>query len=393
VTYLIRRLLAEDAPAAYRLGAVAFGYADETPPTMPEPGAPPPAGRHSWGAFDPDGRLIAKAVDVEHHNWYGGRLVPACGVAGVAVAVEMRGQRVAQDLLTHLLAEARARGAVISTLYGTTPVPYRRLGYEEIGALHTWALPTLALAGLRVPAGLTTRAATGADVPVIADVYRRVARAGKGVKDRRDNPEILGDYHGTSLAIDADGIVQGFCTWDRSGGYGADGVVAVEDLVALTAPALTALLALIGTWAPVAPRLLLSLPPGDPAFALIPATVGVPHARRPWMLRVIDVAGAVAARGWPAYVHGSADLAIDDPVCPWNSGEFRLIIEGGTGRLEPGGTGAIRIGPRGLAALYAGGTTIDAMCRSGLLGAEAVTGNTFLEAVTAGPAPVLRDYF
>ncbi len=393
MTYEIRALTAEDAPASYRMGAVAFGYANEPVPPMPEPGTPPPPGRHAWGAFAPDGRLLAKAIDLEHHNWYGGRLVPAAGIAGVAVAVEARGQGLAQTVLTHLLGAARTRGAVISTLYGTTPVPYRRLGWEEVGALHTWSLPTTALAAMRVPAGYTTRGATEGDVPAIFDLYRRVAAAGNGVKDRAEDPDVLTDYHGTSLALDGDGMLQGFCTWDRSDGYGRDGKLAVDDLVALTEPALTTLLAMIGSWAQVAPHLTLSLPPHDPAFSIMPLSVGTVSSRRPWMLRVIDAPAGIAARGWPTWIDGSVDLHIDDSVCPWNAGAFRLIVSDGSGRLEAGGTGAVRLGARGLAALYAGAASIDVLRRAGLIAGGDPSTDGFLQAATAGPAPTLRDYF
>lgn len=392
VTYEIREVPAGDA-AAYRLGSVAFGYADEPAPPAPAPDARQPKGRVSWGVFAGDGSLVAKAVDLEHHNWYGGRLVPASGIAGVAVAVEERGQGHARRVLSHLLAAARDRGAMISTLYGTTPVPYRRLGWEEIDALYAWSVPTLALAGLRVPAGYGIAAATESDVPAIFELFRSVARAGNGVRDRVPDPDFLADHHGTTIALDADGAIAGFCTWDRAGGYGADGTVTVDDLVALTEPALTALLATIGTWAAVAPHLIVRLPPRDPAFSLIPMSIGAPHSRRPWMLRVIDAPSAIAARGWPSLVSGSVDLQIDDPTCPWNSGAFRLTVEGGNGRLSPGGAGTVTVGPRGLATLYAGAASPDVLRRAGLLAGGDASTDEFLRAATAGPAPTLRDYF
>jgi predicted acetyltransferase len=393
VTHEIRPLRAEDAPIAYRLGAIAFGYTDEPEPPFPAPGTPPPAGRRSYGAFDPDGLLLAKAVDIEQHNWYGGRPVPASGVAGVAVAVEQRGRGLAQEILTHLLTEARARGAAISTLYGSTPLPYQRLGYEEIGARYTWSLPTEILSRVRVPAGYATRAATEADLTAIFDLYREVARAGNGVWDRVTDPAVLTDYHGTTLALDADGVIQGFCSWDRTGGYAAEGRLAVEDLVARTEPALRTLLATLGTWAPVAPRLEVVLPPRDPAFSVLPLSVGTVTSYRPWMLRVIDAAAAFGARGWPAYVRGSLDLLVDDAVCPWNAGTFRLAIDGGDAEVSPGGDGGLRIGARGLAAVFAGGTTAAVLRRAGLLPDADAGTDMFLDAIMSGPQPVMRDYF
>ena len=91
-------------------------------------------GRVNWGVFD-GSRLVARATDREQSQWFGGRLVPACGIAGVAVAPELRGRGLARTVLTRLLHHARDRGARVAALFGTAPGPYRRLGCEEVGAM------------------------------------------------------------------------------------------------------------------------------------------------------------------------------------------------------------------------------------------------------------------
>ncbi len=378
----------DDETASFRLGSVAFGYADQ--PAPPPSTEFPPSGCTFWGAFTPSGEMVAKAIDIHHHHWYGESLVPGAGIAGVAVAPEMRSQGLARLVLTGLLAGARERGALISTLYATIPVPYRRTGWEEAGALQTWRLPTASLATLTTPAGWIARAATAVDVPSMVELFRQTAATGPGTLDR-DSFD-LGDYHGASIAIDPDGVTSGFCLWDRSGGYGADGTLSVHLLIARSEPALTTLLAMIGSWSSVAPHTILDLAPDDPAFLLIPMTIGAPLSRRPWMLRVVDAPAAVAARNWPALVDGSADLLIEDPVCPWNSGTFRFTVSGGVGSLEPGGSATVRIGSRGLAALYAGASTPTILRRAGLLDGDTAT-DAFLQAATAGPPPTMRSYF
>jgi hypothetical protein len=85
------------------------------------------------------------------------------------------------------------------------------------------------------------------------------------------------------------------------------------------------------------------------------------------MLRVLDARAAVAARGWPPHATGSADLELDDDVCPWNSGAHRLVLEGGSARLEPRGTGAVRLTTRGFAVLYAGAAGPAVLRRPGML--------------------------
>src|SRR5215831_4386896 len=102
MSYVVRLLTVDDGAAAWGLSSVAFGYTDRT---MPEGWGAEQPGRRAFGAFDADGRLVAKAIDREQSHWFGGRLVPGSGVAGVAVMPELRGRGVAGVILRHLLAD------------------------------------------------------------------------------------------------------------------------------------------------------------------------------------------------------------------------------------------------------------------------------------------------
>jgi predicted acetyltransferase len=390
----VRRLTAEEQPAAFNLGAIAFGYADRT---MPADWSSDTPGRHTWGGFE-QGRLVAKAVDREQGHWFGGRLVPACGVAGVAVEAEQRGRGLARRVLTRLLGGARERGGLVSTLFPTTPFPYRALGWEVCGA-QTWtALPSATIAGIKVPQGLSVRPAVEADVANLQRLYRDLARAGTAMLDRGgpawsgERGRYLPEYDGVTVAEDDDGIV-GYASWDREPGYRATGCVTVDDFVSTTPEATLALLAMLGGWSAVAPTIKLKLSIMD---CVTIATAGL-HAsvddRRPWMLRIVDAPGAIAARGWSPHLRGEVDLELDDPECPWNAGAYRLVLDQGEARLERGGTGgAARLGPRGFALWYAGAATPDLLRRTGLLTGDA-SGDALLAVATAGPAAQLLDYF
>ena len=100
---------------------------------------PPPAEAREWfvrGGIENArlARLGAKAVggllEIPMGQWFGGRSVPMLGLAGVAVAPEARGKRVAWALVTHALREARQRGIALSALYPATLTLYRACGYE-----------------------------------------------------------------------------------------------------------------------------------------------------------------------------------------------------------------------------------------------------------------------
>jgi predicted acetyltransferase len=391
--YDIRPLTPDDQAAAWRLGSIAFGYTDRA---MPDGWTSDTPGRHTWGAFD-DGRLVAKAVDREQGHWFGGRLVPASGVAGVAVTAELRAQGLAQLVLTRLLSAARDRGAAISTLFPTTPFPYRRVGWEECGALMWAAVPTPTLAAIHAPQGIWLRPAMPDDLPTIRGLYRDAARAGTAMLDRsgpawdREPDAYLTEYDGVSVAVADDGTVVGYASWDRGPGYGLAGSLTVDDLIATSPRATQALLSVLGGWAAVAPTVRLKVCPGPVVLATAAGNAPIDD-RRPWMLRVVNAAEAIAARGWSSHLAGTVELELVDDVCPWNSGAYRLVLDGGEGRLERGGSGGPRFTPRGLALWYAGAAPIDVLRRAGVL-----TGDThddeLLQLATAGPAPHVLDYF
>ncbi|WP_169789709.1 GNAT family N-acetyltransferase [Actinoplanes subtropicus] len=396
MTYRIRLLGTEDQRLAWELGSLAFGYHGQP---MPEDWASERPGRRTFGVFDSAGRLVAKAVDREQGQWFGGRVVPASGVAGVATAAELRGRGLGRLVLTRLLREARERGAVISTLFDTTAGPYRALGWEEVGALVYYAVPTRVLAEIRADAGTTLRPATEADIPTVGEIYREVARAGTGMMERSGPAfgatpaQLLADYDGLTVAVDGTGAIVGYARWDRGPGYDESGRLTVDDLIGLTPEATRTLLAMLGGWASVAPTTAIRLGTADPVWSLLARGDAKPESAQPWMLRLVDAPGAVAARGWPRLLTGEVDLELTDDVCPWNQGRHRLVLEGGKGRLEPGGAGTVRLTPRGLASWYAGAATPRQLRRSGFLtGGDAGT-DELLHAATAGPVPTLHNYF
>lgn len=390
--YDVRLLTENDAEAAWRLGSMAFGYHAET---MPENfGAIP--GRTSWGIFD-SGRLLAKAVDRDQKQWFGGRAVPTSGVAGVAVVPELRRGGLGRMVLTRLLAGARERGAAISTLFPSTPFPYRRVGWEEVGALTYLSLPTASLGAVVPPEKTRLRPATAADVPDIYRLYHDMARASTGMMDRHGPlftatpEELVKAFDGVTVAVGPSGSIDGYATWNRSPGSDASSKVTAYDLIGATGEATAALLSMFAGWASVAPTTVLRLAYPDPALLLVATSQSSIQSRQPWMLRIVDAPLAVSSRGWPSHLSGSVSIELVDAACPWNAGAFTLSLSAGAGLLEPGGSATVRFTERGLAAWYAG------VSPSVLRRADLLTGSTdadaFLAAATAGPPPALHDYF
>jgi hypothetical protein len=144
------------------------------------------------------------------------------------------------------------------------------------------------------------------------------------------------------------------------------------------------------------------VPPADPVAWLTREPDVALSVREPWMLRVIDAAGAVAGRGFPAAVGAAVPLRIDDQHLPANTGRWTLEVSGGRGSLtpdssitrhpgSPGAPGPVTLGARGFAALYAG-VPMATLRRAGLAAGGDVRADDALDAAFAGPAFMLEDF-
>ncbi|MFJ5596912.1 enhanced intracellular survival protein Eis [Micromonospora parva] len=394
-TVHVRELTTDDLDAAWELGRFAFG----SDPQRPASTSVDVPGLTRYGAFDDAGRLVGKAVDLHHDQWWSGRAVPAADVAGVAVAPEARGRGVARALLTTLLRGARERGAAVSALYPTVAAPYRACGWEAAGVLRTLNLATAALPRHRPAAHLSVRAGTPADLAAVADLYEQVARHRNGMLTRRGT---LYDFFaadgGLPVAgltlVEADGELVGYATWQRGRGYGADSVLTVDEALATTAEAARELVGVLGSWASVAPTVRLCPLDGDAVSVQLPLESAREHERDLWMHRPVDVARAVGARGWPVHARGVVDFHLIDPLAEWNTGTWRLAVADGAAELTRVDAEAdLRLDVRGFALLYAGAAHARSVAQAGLLHSAADADPAALDLLGVGGPAQLLDYF
>ncbi|PFG41737.1 putative acetyltransferase [Isoptericola jiangsuensis] len=346
MTLEIRRSVIDDVPAARRLGAEAFGV-PTTPPPDPDPADWPRPNTRPWTATD-DGEVVATLAVRSFTSWFHGARVPTAGFAGVTVAAEHRGSGLLRPLMEAALAEARDLGEQVSTLYPSSAGIYRGLGYEVVGAFEDVTIPMAALAAVAPAAGVRTRRATAADVPAIRRVYETWASAQNGPLTRRERPftmepdEMVGadaDLTGVSLAVRGSGAgeVLGFASWSRGRGYDRTTTMEVEDLVALTPDAARALWRTLGSFASVVGQVQVCTSGGwsgvDVARLVLPdhAATSVP---RPYMLRLLDVPGALAGSRVPP-VAARVPFAVTDPRTPDLEGAWTLEAADGRVRVLP----------------------------------------------------------
>ncbi|MEU4742027.1 GNAT family N-acetyltransferase, partial [Actinosynnema sp. NPDC023658] len=281
----IRELTGDDVGQADRLRRVAFG-------SIEEPSLRP--GRRGLAA-ELDGRVAGLLTIRDFHQFYGGATVPSGGVGGVAVEPSARGRGVAGALLDAALRDMRERGQPLSVLYATTPAVYRSRGWERAGVLEWLDLPLD-----RVPTGarIDARPAVEGDVRALHACYCDVASTVDGMLDRSppafDLAEVL-ELDVVSVVPGHDGEVRGYLAAER----GPRGL-RVYDLVGRDAATQRALLAELGSWAAVLDRA--SVLVTDPAITGLLTDQAIEHTvtTSAWLLRVVDLPAAVAARGWPA---------------------------------------------------------------------------------------------
>jgi predicted acetyltransferase len=113
-----------------------------------------------------------------------------------------------------------------------------------------------------------------------------------------------------------------------------------------------------------------------------------------WMLRLLDAPAAIAGRGFPPGVSLSVPLAVSDPQLPANAGDWQLEVSDARAaltRARPGAGAPLRLGARGLAALYAG-TPLATLRRVGLAAGGTPAADAALNAAFAA-TPYMTDSF
>lgn len=381
-----------DDEQIYEVARLAFGG-----PREPEP-------RSLWSnqkgwhglVAEVDGRIGGIMKAREYQQFFGGVAVPMGGLASVAVAPAGRGQGVANALIDAIMPEMRDRGQCVSALYPSVPPLYRGRGWEQTGNYERVTLRPELFALLPKPAErLVMRRATEEHLPALHDCYLRFAATVDGMLDRSTAAfqlEKLLELDIIEVAVREDGTVRGYLTGERPEGD----KITIHDLVADDRDTALGLFANLARWDGILTEISLRI--NDPAWWQLLMTLPVVHDVRnhPWMLRVVDLPAAVAARGWPvaAYLAPvSVDIEVIDEHAPWQAGRHRLVADGGKVVCEPGGEGTVRLQARALGPWYAGSADTAMLRRGGLLDGDA-TAARVLDLLTGAPrVPRMADSF
>ncbi|MEU4331730.1 GNAT family N-acetyltransferase [Nonomuraea dietziae] len=335
------------------------------------------------GVFD-GSRLAAAARLPGFTQWWHGRPQPMAGVAGVVVNPEDRGRGVGRQLMRAVLARAAELGEAVSALYPATTQIYRSLGWEHAGAENAVTLSPEALRTIRPTEPVKIRRMGPDDAAEVIAILGRVHAANRASGpicwDESSWRRFLGAKDDFLYLAD-DGFVA--YSWE-------DGDISVDNLVAGSEATARALWSLVGTSSSIATKVSAVVAPDDPVLWLLRERTKEELKQVRWMFRVVDVAEAVARRGFPSVLSADALITVDDPERPANTGTWRLEVSGGSGTASAAEGEGARFTVNGLSALYAG-VPVSTLRLSGMLsGTDAF--DEALAAAFAGPAHMI-DYF
>ncbi|MDX8056737.1 GNAT family N-acetyltransferase [Lentzea sp. BCCO 10_0798] len=383
----IREFTEDDRDAVFRLRRVAFNGTKPSGPLL-RPGS------HGLLA-EIDGRVAGVLGIGSYAQFYGGAAVPMGGIGGVAVDGAYRGRGIANALLDAALITMREHGQPLSVLYATVPTLYRRRGWERTGVLEWVELPMDRLLTVAKPAEpIPSRPAEQSDLPALHECYLEVARTIDGMADRRpprmDVDKVL-EMDLVTVLPGPNGL-RGYLTATREPG-GDMGRLKVHDLIGVDVDAQLTLLASLASWAGTLEAVDLRIT--DPAtlnfLGGTPLRYSVSTST--WMQRVVDLPAAVAARGWPRLANAAVDLEVVDDHAPWHAGLQRVVVEDGSVRVEPGGTGAVRLHARALGPWFSGAQNTHALRRAGLLEGDPADAVVLDQLTGASGIPRLADFF
>jgi predicted acetyltransferase len=344
-----------------------------------------------------DGEIVGGYGLLPVGQLFGGRSVPARGVTAVAVHPAWRRRGVAAALMRDCISLTREQDAALAPLHAATVRLYRRWGWEVCSQTLRQIVRTPALTGLSG----SGRVRSKPDRAAVEAMRRAHLAQWDGPLDRPDwylsvewdpaEAEPLrseyGWYEGDQLT--------GFVRYESERQPGSWIRLRVQEFIFTTHDALRGLLGFLGGQDSQSSDVVFvhsAVTDASPLLWLLPE----PHRDIEvqgficWMQRIVNIDRALSARGWPARAAGRVDLEVTDPV----TGVERVVleVEGGSGRVTPGGTGAIRCGIGALSAWYSSALRAHDAVRLGLLEGDQ-TAISAMDGLIAGGRPWLPDFF
>jgi predicted acetyltransferase len=334
-------------------------------------------------------QIIGGLAIVPLGQWYNAACVPMAGIAAVGIAPDYRGQGAALTLLQHMLQELHDRGTPISVLYSAAQPLYRKVGYEQSGAVCTWQVPTATIQVKNYALPIQPIEPT---VASFDRLYQQQAQRTNGYLDRNsfiwkellDPPGSIPPY---AYQIGSSDAPEGYLIFKQQ-----QNLISVRDWVLLTPEALQRFWTFLADHGSQVESVQWRSSIVDPLGFVLPEQTAKVDSYSCWMLRIVNVREALEKRNYLPAVGGELHFDIHDDLLPGNNGKFSLTVTDGKGTVTQGGRGEIRLNVRALSSLYTGLFTAHQLQLAGSLEGSA----TALEAVTrifSAASPWMQDFF
>ncbi|MBE9010894.1 GNAT family N-acetyltransferase [Pseudanabaenaceae cyanobacterium LEGE 13415] len=327
-----------------------------------------------------DGEIAGGLGMLSLGQWYNGANIPMIGIAGVGIAPEYRGKGTAIALMRSVLEELYTKETPISVLFSAAQPLYRKLGYEQSGALCTWEVDTHTIQSqehtLKVQA-------LNLDSDLFEKLYNQQAHLNQGFLDR--NSVIWQNIKDTPIyAYQFEN--EGYIIFEQKENY-----INIKDWVLLTPAAVRQFWTFLSNHRSQIDRIEWKSSPVDALNLCLPDQTAKLKWLRCWMLRIVHLQQALQRRNYPN-INAELHLDIQDSMLPNNQGKFILTVENGRGIITSGGRGELALEIRSLSPLYTGLFTAEQLAQTGRLSGTPEAIQTATQ-IFASSTPWMPDFF
>ncbi|UER54775.1 GNAT family N-acetyltransferase [Kineosporiaceae bacterium SCSIO 59966] len=314
----------------------------------------------------------------------GGAQVPTAGLTWVGVHPQHRRRGLLTAMVRHHLHAVHEAGREpVSALWAAEPAIYGRFGYGQASAGLRFTLPRRAgLHEVDGTEGLTVsveKADVEAHTGLVADLYDAVRARRPGMVSRDgdlarrvllDPPAWRDGAERLRLLVvrDGDGAPRGYALFRRKEKWeeaGPRGEVLVREAHAVDAAATRVLWARLSDLDLMASVRTDMRPVDDPLVHLLhDVRATTPRVTDGLWVRLVDLPTALAARRYTVDV--DVVLGVEDPLCPWNTGRWRLRGGPDGARCDrTSATADLDVDVRALGATWLGGQTLHQLAAAG----------------------------
>lgn len=124
----IRKIKKEERLQSNKISSIAFQYSYDC--KVDENEEFPSKHVDEYGAFDDDGKMMARMSVINHKIYFDGHIVESAGIGGVATLPEYRHKKAIRGIFELVFEDMKAKKQYISQLYPFSFAYYNKFGYE-----------------------------------------------------------------------------------------------------------------------------------------------------------------------------------------------------------------------------------------------------------------------